>query len=185
MQPTLLPSRYAHAIELDPTNGGAFEFQPRDFLERPDLALSLSNGLQVVCSARASMFRRILAGEAGQLDAALKRCVDHRALSGRRNGCGMAMGLRPILGTWMSHQPVCERANIIKGPARDFWSVHMSMGDRAGAQRLILRGPPWRRVFPMPRARRWTCHDRSFTVLQQYRERSSQHALDLQPRNSR
>src|SRR5262249_41300688 len=118
---------------------------------------------------------RVATGGRSQLDAARKRCADLLERFPDQLACDMATG---TLETYFGHleKAVSQlRASepSIKGPARiALWSVHMSMGDRAGAQQWLDFGttPMEKSLSDAARSAMDGRYEQSFAVLQQYRE---------------
>ena len=177
-----------HAIELDPANSLAFEDFGRAILwNEPELASSLlERAIQVdLLCAGPNVLITTLLGNNGKLEAARKRCDDLLERYPSGNACVMAMA---TLETYFGHfeQAIdLGRASekFIGGPARiQLWSVHMSMGDRAGAsQWLDFGNTPMEEI--LSDAARFAMdgrYDQAFTVLESHRgEFPLSHLLDL------
>lgn len=176
------------AIDLDPANSLAFEDFGRAILwNEPELASSLlERAIQVdlLCAGPHVLITTLL-GNRGQLEAARKRCDDLLERYPSGNACVMAMA---TLETYFGHfEQATDLGRVsekfVGGPARiQLWSVHMSMGDLAGAsQWLDFGNTPMEKI--LSDAARFAMdgrHDQAFTVLASHRgEFPLSHLLDL------
>jgi len=131
------------AIEIDPANAGTFDDFGRAVLwHEPEMASSLfERELQIdpSCTGGIVMIATLL-GNRGQLDSARKRCAELAARAPNPTGCVMAIAtLETYFGHFETAVGLLQASEaFFRGPARiQLWSVYMSMGDRAGAQRWL------------------------------------------------
>jgi TolB-like protein/DNA-binding winged helix-turn-helix (wHTH) protein len=166
------------AIELDPANSLVHEeFGRAIFWHEPDLASSLLEQaieLDVLCTGPNILIASLL-GYRGQLDAARKRCADLLARFPDAAACRMSIATLDTYFGRFAEAVETLRAieKPIGGAARiQLWSVHMSMGDRAGARQWLDFG---KNAFenPLSDAARFAMEGRyedAFMTLERHRE---------------
>jgi TolB-like protein/DNA-binding winged helix-turn-helix (wHTH) protein len=176
------------AIELDPSNSGAFDDFGRAILwSDPDRALIMleqSIRIDLLCTGPNIMIAVIL-GSRGQLEAGRKRCEDLLKRYPDAAPCRMAIA---TLDTYFGNfEPAVALMRVsqqsIGGAARILlWSVHMSMSDRNGAGQWLDFGPnPFEKS--LSDAARFAMdghYEQAFTVLDAHRkEYPLSHLLDF------
>jgi TolB-like protein/DNA-binding winged helix-turn-helix (wHTH) protein len=176
------------AIELDPTNGLAFDDFGRAILwDDPQLALSLFERevqLDPSCIG-GNIMVAVLLGSRGQLDTARKRCAEQNERSPDDTVCRMAIA---TLETYFGNFPTAVdllQASVKStgGAARiQLWSVFLSMGDADAARQWLDFGGN-RFEKPLSDAARFAMDGRyaqAFDVLQRGRASLPQsNLLDL------
>jgi TolB-like protein/DNA-binding winged helix-turn-helix (wHTH) protein/Tfp pilus assembly protein PilF len=181
-------SNIQRAIELDPANSLAFEdFGGGILWHEPDLALSLFEQaikLDMLCTGP-NVSIAMLLGMRGQLDAARNRCADLRARVPDAIACDMAIAtLETYFGNFEQAVALFRAIEkFIRGPARiQLWSVHMSMGDAAGARQWLDFGDTSmeKALSDTARLAMEGRYGQAFMVLERYRkEFPLSHLLDL------
>ncbi len=176
------------AIELDPSNGSAFDdFGDGILWQEPDLALGLfDRELQIDPGCTGAIVSiAVLLGGRGQLDAARKRCTELIERTPGVNACHMAIATLETyfghFGAAVGHLQAIEKA--FRGAARiQLWSAYMSMGDAADAQNWLDFGANPFEKF-LSEAARFAMNGRyeqAYEVLQQGRNEFPQtRILDL------
>ncbi|HKU17519.1 MAG TPA: winged helix-turn-helix domain-containing protein [Steroidobacteraceae bacterium] len=166
------------AIGMDPASSLAFEeFGRAIFWNEPDMASSLfERAIEVdaLCAAPHVLIASAL-GNRGQLEAARRRCTDLIARYPDAFGCHMAIAtLETYFGELVeaaTHLRAIEKR--IGGAARvQLWSVHMSLGDRSGAEQWLDFGknPFEAHLAAAARLAMDGRHDAAFELLAQHRK---------------
>lgn len=176
------------AIELDPSNSLAFEDLGWAMLwHAPDEASSLLERaiqLDLLCTGP-NILIAVIQGSRGHLQAARERCADLLRRAPDAKECSMSVAaLETYFGHFeqaVPHLRALEKS--IGGAARNqLWAVHMSMGDRAGAQKWLDFGkaPYQKALVEAARHAMEGRHEQAFAVLELHRaEHPQDHRLDL------
>jgi TolB-like protein/DNA-binding winged helix-turn-helix (wHTH) protein/Tfp pilus assembly protein PilF len=178
-------SEMQRAIELDPSNSLAFQDLGDAILwHDPDAALAFLDRaiqLDVLCTDP-NIAIAIIQGSRGQLEAARRRCEDLLKRVPDATGCTMAIAtLEHYFGNFPRAIELLLEVEKSIGPAarNQLWAIHMSMGDRAGAERwLDFGGAPYQKA--LTEAARYAMdgrYDQAFRVLQRHREETPQSLL--------
>ena len=176
------------AIELDPSNSGAFDDFGRAILwsdpDRAMIMLEQSIRIDLLCTGPNIMIAVIL-GSRGQLEAGRKRCGDLLKRYPDAAPCRMAIAtldtyfgnFEPAVGLMrVSQQSIGGAARIL------LWAVHMSMSDRDGAEQWLDFGPsPFEKALSdAARSAMDGRYEQAFTVLEAHRkEYPLSHLLDF------
>ncbi len=176
------------AIELDPSNSGAFDDFGRAILwsdpDRAMIMLEQSIRIDLLCTGPNIMIAVIL-GSRGQLEAGRKRCEDLLKRYPDAAPCRMAIAtldtyfgnFEPAVGLMRASQ------QSIGGAARILlWAVHMSMSDRDGAGQWLDFGPnPFEKALSdAARSAMDGRYEQAFTALEAHRkEYPLSHLLDF------
>jgi TolB-like protein/DNA-binding winged helix-turn-helix (wHTH) protein/Tfp pilus assembly protein PilF len=177
------------AINIDPSNAGAFEdFGHAVLWNDPDLALALleqSNQLDPLLFTGPNVMIAVVLGSRGHLQTARERCEAMIQRFPEAAPCRMAIATLDV--DYGNFEPTIAlmRASekSIGGATRiQLWAVYMSLGDRAAAQHWLDFGPNAFEKVLSDAARFATemHYEQAFEVLEQHRtEYPLSHLLDF------
>jgi TolB-like protein/DNA-binding winged helix-turn-helix (wHTH) protein/Tfp pilus assembly protein PilF len=176
------------AINIDPSNAGAFEDYGRGVLwNDPDLASSLTEQsiqLDLLCTG-ANIMIAVVLGTRGHLDTARQRCEAVLKRLPEAAPCRMAIATLDVYFGNFEPTIALMRASekSIGGATRlQLWAVYMSLGDRAAAEDWLNFGPNAfeKALSDAARFAMDARYEQAFQVLEQHRsEYPLSHLLDF------